>query len=231
MDSGQGSPLWHRWPVTIDDIARHIDKGLQFVDGILELSKAFNTVPHDKLLHKLESYGIRGQLHTWIMDCIIPNRQTHEGDHGRRGIHWNNRWLQCATCHRPRAPPTPHANKWPPRQSNLKRTTIRRQLSVIQTCDLPERSPSPPRRLQTDMGKKPASLSLNFSTNSLASSYFFSVASALTSASSYFKRGASGSYGFVLGFPKMTRLRPASWDFSSQFLEEFLYLFLYFNGF
>ena len=70
------------------------------------------------------------------------------------------------------------------------------------------------------MGKKPASAlasrSLNFSIKSpasaLASSYFLSVASALNSASSYFKREASS--GFVLGFPKMMRLRLASLDFS-----------------
>ena len=78
------------------------------------------------------------------------------------------------------------------------------------------------------MGKKPAltlasaSRSLNFSIKSpasaLASSYFLSVASALTSASSYFKRGASASSGFVLGFPKMTRLRLTSWDFHGYYL-------------
>ena len=35
--------------ITIDDIARYIDKGLQLVVGILDFSKAFDTVPHDKL--------------------------------------------------------------------------------------------------------------------------------------------------------------------------------------
>ena len=83
-----------------------------------------------------------------------------------------------------------------------------------------------------DIGKKPASAlasrSLNFSTKSPAStlSYVLSVASALTS--SYFKRGALASLGFVLGFPKMTRLLSASWSLFS-FSNQFLSLFLYFN--
>jgi hypothetical protein len=32
----------------------------------LNLSKAFDTVPHHKLLHRLDSYGIRGNTHKWI---------------------------------------------------------------------------------------------------------------------------------------------------------------------
>ena len=56
--------------ITIDDIARYIEKGQQLVVGIFDFSKAFDTVPHDKLLHKLESYGIRGQLHTWIASFL-----------------------------------------------------------------------------------------------------------------------------------------------------------------
>ena len=83
------------------------------------------------------------------------------------------------------------------------------------------------------MGKKPAlasaSQSLNFSTkspalassyfSSVASSYFLSVASALTSASVILKEGLRLYTGSYLGFPKMTRLRPASWDFSWSFFQ------------
>ena len=36
----------------------------------IDFSNAFDTVPHKKLLHKLESYGIRSQLHKWISSFL-----------------------------------------------------------------------------------------------------------------------------------------------------------------
>jgi len=38
--------------------------------GILDFSKAFDTVPHDKLLYKLEKYGIQGPLHAWLASFL-----------------------------------------------------------------------------------------------------------------------------------------------------------------
>jgi hypothetical protein len=40
---------------------------------ILDFSKAFDTVPHAKLLHKLQHYGIRGPVHQWIT-TFLTNR-------------------------------------------------------------------------------------------------------------------------------------------------------------
>ena len=51
---------------TMDDLASSYDKGNQIDVAILDFSKAFDTVPHRKLLHKLDNYGIRGPLHKWV---------------------------------------------------------------------------------------------------------------------------------------------------------------------
>jgi len=37
---------------------------------MLDFSKAFDTVPHKRLLLKLESYGIQGSLQTWLTDFL-----------------------------------------------------------------------------------------------------------------------------------------------------------------
>ena len=60
--------------ITIDDLARNYDKGLQTDVVILDFSKAFDTVPHDRLLHKLEAYGIRGQLLDWITTFLTTRK-------------------------------------------------------------------------------------------------------------------------------------------------------------
>ena len=46
------------------------DSKVETVVGILEFSKAFDTVPHDKLLHKLDCYGIRGHTLGWIKNFL-----------------------------------------------------------------------------------------------------------------------------------------------------------------
>ena len=60
--------------VTIDDLSRKLDKGLQTDVAILDFSKAFDTVPHDRLLHKLDAYGIRGHLHVWIRNFLTTRK-------------------------------------------------------------------------------------------------------------------------------------------------------------
>ena len=52
--------------VTLDELLHCNDKGLQTDIAILDFSKAFDTVPHEELLCKLESYGITGSQHDWL---------------------------------------------------------------------------------------------------------------------------------------------------------------------
>jgi hypothetical protein len=45
--------------ITIDDIARNMKEGDQTDIILLDFAKAFDKVPHDRLLHKMEFYGVR----------------------------------------------------------------------------------------------------------------------------------------------------------------------------
>ena len=47
---------------TIDNIATHVDSGAQIDAILLDFSKAFDKVPHQRLLAKLPHYGIQGML-------------------------------------------------------------------------------------------------------------------------------------------------------------------------
>ena len=55
---------------TTHDFLRSLDNGRQVDVAILDFSKAFDTVPHKKLLHKLEKYGIIGPIHTWLSNFL-----------------------------------------------------------------------------------------------------------------------------------------------------------------
>jgi hypothetical protein len=59
----------------LKDWVRAIDEG-NFADVVfLDLKKAFNSVPHAKLLYKLDSLGIRGKLLNWIKVFLKERRQ------------------------------------------------------------------------------------------------------------------------------------------------------------
>ena len=59
---------------TIQDILSQQNLGQQIDIAILDFSKAFDTVPHNKLLQKLENYGIDGNINNWLRD-FLTNRQ------------------------------------------------------------------------------------------------------------------------------------------------------------
>ena len=52
--------------VTLNDLLHFNDEGSQTDVIILDFSKAFDTVPHEKLLTKLESSVITGSIHHWL---------------------------------------------------------------------------------------------------------------------------------------------------------------------
>ena len=56
--------------ITINDLLKFKDNNKQVDCAILDFSKAFDTVPHDKLLHKLLSYGISGPIHAWLTEFL-----------------------------------------------------------------------------------------------------------------------------------------------------------------
>ena len=54
--------------ITLNDIMKNFDSKIQTDLIILDFSKAFDTVPHRKLLHKLNHYGIDGNLLKWLSE-------------------------------------------------------------------------------------------------------------------------------------------------------------------
>ena len=52
--------------LSIDDLAKCLDVGEQMDCILLDFSKAFDKMPHSRLLMKLQHYGVRGHPH----DCI-----------------------------------------------------------------------------------------------------------------------------------------------------------------
>ena len=59
---------------TIHDLLGKYDVGTQIDMVILDFSKAFDTVPHGKLLHKMKQYGVDGTINSWLCD-FLTNRQ------------------------------------------------------------------------------------------------------------------------------------------------------------
>lgn len=52
---------------------RLYDTGAQIDMAISDFSTAFDTVPHGKLLHKMNMYGVDGTLNNWLRD-FLTNR-------------------------------------------------------------------------------------------------------------------------------------------------------------
>ncbi len=60
--------------ITLQDLLSFRDQGQQTDLLVLDFSKAFDTVPHDALLGKLQHYGIHGHILHWIAG-FLKNRE------------------------------------------------------------------------------------------------------------------------------------------------------------
>ena len=62
---------------TMEEITRHLDRNKKpQIDAlILDFSKAFDTVAHQKLLFKIDHYGIKGNTATWIKSWLTNRTQ------------------------------------------------------------------------------------------------------------------------------------------------------------
>ena len=57
--------IWTRW----------FDLGLPWDTVYTDFAKAFDSVPHQRLLNKIHAYGIRGKVFNWIKDFLNNRRQ------------------------------------------------------------------------------------------------------------------------------------------------------------
>ena len=62
--------------ITLEDLARNLDHGKQSDIILLEVAKAFDTVPHQHLLLKLSHYGVQGTVNKWIRAWLCYREQS-----------------------------------------------------------------------------------------------------------------------------------------------------------
>ena len=60
---------------SIHDWSEALDKGCSVDIAFLDISRAFDSVPHGKLLQKLSSVGIKGQLWLWLKHFLTNRKQ------------------------------------------------------------------------------------------------------------------------------------------------------------
>ena len=68
--------LWTRW----------FDLGLPWNSIYTDFAKAFDSVPHQRLLHKIHAYGIRGKIFKWVEDFL--NNRSQRVTIGSKQSNW-----------------------------------------------------------------------------------------------------------------------------------------------
>ena len=59
----------------LDDWSNYYDESKQKDNIYLDIKKAFDTTPHERLLLKLKRYGFDGQLLNWVKDFLSGRRK------------------------------------------------------------------------------------------------------------------------------------------------------------
>ena len=60
----------------LHELTQNLDQSIQTDLISLDFAKAFDTVPHNRLLYKLDWYGIMGNIHTWIISFLSNRTQS-----------------------------------------------------------------------------------------------------------------------------------------------------------
>ena len=61
--------------LTVQDLAKGLNDGKQIDAVLLDFSKAFDQVSHQRLLEKLRHYGVRDSLNKWSADFLAGSQQ------------------------------------------------------------------------------------------------------------------------------------------------------------
>ena len=74
----------------MEDVTKWLDEGSPVDIIYLELKKAFDKVPHQRLLLKLKAHGIGNGMINWIEKWLIDRRQ-------RVGFEWSTAGISTGT--------------------------------------------------------------------------------------------------------------------------------------
>ena len=61
----------------LDRVTKWIDNGDPVDAVFLDFAKAFDEVPHARLMMKLRAHGISGNVYTWIENWLTERRQSY----------------------------------------------------------------------------------------------------------------------------------------------------------
>ena len=71
----KGHSTSHALNYSVEEINNQLDSGKHLLGIFIDLSKAFDTINHEKLIHKLNNYGIRGTPLALISDYLSDRTQ------------------------------------------------------------------------------------------------------------------------------------------------------------